>query len=242
MSKIEKTSNYELFDVIGENRPIDMTHVKHLAKSISKQNLLDSNPILVNENLEVIDGQHRLKAAELLGVPIYYIINRSLTLDSMAMLNDIQKKWDYPTYISHYAARGFPDYIELKEFLKVHQVPIGLATKLYSFNHKKIKSGEYKHFSKALEEKFVVDINNAKLIVMDILDRSFDPYKKQMVVTEKFYRPLRSFIAREEVDFAYFRKNCNMLMHLIVPKSNAEQYYNLFLYIYNFNKKNKLDD
>lgn len=68
---MEKTKNYSLFKKYAKNRDIDGRHVEKLIASIKTANLLDCEPILVNEKMEVIDGQHRLEAAKSLNLDIY---------------------------------------------------------------------------------------------------------------------------------------------------------------------------
>ena len=73
---IHSTQNYRQFNFIRENRDVNF---KSLLESVQKKNLLDCHPIICDEDLNVIDGQHRLKVAETLQVPIYYIISKTAT-------------------------------------------------------------------------------------------------------------------------------------------------------------------
>lgn len=71
---IRSTTNYDKFKIHPYGRKISKKHVNRLVDSISRENHLDSSPILVNLNFEIICGQHRLMAAKKLGVPIYYVV------------------------------------------------------------------------------------------------------------------------------------------------------------------------
>ena len=59
--------DYSQFKYLGGNR--DITHSKKLLESIT-QNGYFNVPILVNENMEIIDGQGRFEALKMLGLPI----------------------------------------------------------------------------------------------------------------------------------------------------------------------------
>jgi len=79
-------------------------------------------PIIVNENMEVIDGQHRLMAAQGLdGVPIYYIKADNYRLEEVHTLNMNQKNWSKKDFVDGYAEMGLEPYIKLKRFLEVNK-------------------------------------------------------------------------------------------------------------------------
>jgi ParB-like chromosome segregation protein Spo0J len=62
-----------IFKHIKGNRIPNLKHVRRLVDSIKKYGM-KCNPILVNEQMEVIDGQHRLLAAKETNSFVYYII------------------------------------------------------------------------------------------------------------------------------------------------------------------------
>jgi hypothetical protein len=70
-SAIYKTTDYDIFKTLAENRPISVKQVGKLVREIQRKNMLHIKPIDVTADMEVVDGQHRLAAARELGVPIY---------------------------------------------------------------------------------------------------------------------------------------------------------------------------
>ncbi|MBF9222525.1 ParB N-terminal domain-containing protein [Hymenobacter ruricola] len=76
-----------------ENRMVDQRHVRKLVAQIAKENLLHIKPLDVTANLGVIDGQHRLAAARLLGLPIFYRVSSELGGQHIASLNTTSKNW-----------------------------------------------------------------------------------------------------------------------------------------------------
>jgi len=96
-NKIYKTTDYSQFKFIKGNRPVDPKHVKRLVKSMRKKYV--PIPIMVSEKnilfpcYVVNDGQHRLKAAEICGYPVYYIIGDDMPLDQIRDTNQVVKKW-----------------------------------------------------------------------------------------------------------------------------------------------------
>ncbi|MEK6878376.1 MAG: ParB/Srx family N-terminal domain-containing protein, partial [Nanoarchaeota archaeon] len=73
--KIEKTTDYKMFKKLKGNRNIYKPHLNGLIQSIQEENLLQYNPITINSDMEIVDGQHRLEAAKILKLDIYYLVN-----------------------------------------------------------------------------------------------------------------------------------------------------------------------
>jgi hypothetical protein len=72
--QIQKTEDYNLFKRIVGNRTINKAQVRRLYDSYSiKPWLIQYCPIIINDNNEVIDGQHRLEAIKRLKIPVYYL-------------------------------------------------------------------------------------------------------------------------------------------------------------------------
>jgi uncharacterized protein YutD len=77
------------------------------------------NPIMVNENLEIIDGQHRFTASKELGLPIYYIVEQGGRLEDVQVLNTNTKNWTLSDYIDSYCNLGNENYLKIKEFISI---------------------------------------------------------------------------------------------------------------------------
>ena len=71
-NKFFETTDYSKFKKTRGNRPVDEAHVQQLKKLIEEKDLYD--PIRVNKNMEVIDGQHTLEARKQLDLKIPFII------------------------------------------------------------------------------------------------------------------------------------------------------------------------
>lgn len=116
---IHKTTNYAQFQLMKGNRAVDYNHVKRLKRSIQADpSLLQNNPILVNEHMFIIDGQHRRQAAQELGLELYYTIAEGHTLEATRLLNSTQKRWTLLDFARSYADSGRTEY---KEFLRLHE-------------------------------------------------------------------------------------------------------------------------
>src|SRR5580693_9488423 len=99
---MEKTKNYELFLKHDSNRELVENNVTKIMKSIETRNLLEFRPILVNEKMQIIDGQHRLEAAKRLGIEVYYQIMKKPPAETMLLLNTNQKRWTTNDYLNYF--------------------------------------------------------------------------------------------------------------------------------------------
>lgn len=123
-TSVLSTKNYDQFQTILGNRLTNYDHIRTLVREITAKNLLATCPIIVNEKMEVIDGQHRLEAAKLLGVPIYYVKVEGLTIKQVVRLNRSQKPWKLGDYLELHVAHKNQNYLLLKEFIEKHHISI----------------------------------------------------------------------------------------------------------------------
>lgn len=120
VNKVYKTNDLSIFKVIGGNRVPNPQHIKRLKLSITTNGML-CNPILVNEKMEVIDGQHRLLACKECDSFIYFIILKNYNLNEVHTLNLNQKNWTKKDFMEGYADMGLESYIKLKNFIENNQ-------------------------------------------------------------------------------------------------------------------------
>lgn len=119
--EIHKTKDYAQFKSITSNRDVNRVHVKKLAESIKQRNLLWAKPPLVNEKMQLIDGQHRLEACESIKADFFYIQAEGLTKEDMAILNTNQKNWTGADFINYYTIEGKKDYKELSNLINKYE-------------------------------------------------------------------------------------------------------------------------
>lgn len=115
------TTNYEMFKKIESNRKIAFgKNYKQLKELINKWGG-NIEPILVNNDYEVIDGQHRLAACSELGLPVTYKVQKVSESESQELMTDLnisKNNWKPEDYVNKYARLGYPSYIALEEAYK----------------------------------------------------------------------------------------------------------------------------
>ncbi len=116
MSKKEilSTKDYEEFKRLKGNRAVETKRVEKIKKSINDVGYITS-PILVNEKMEIIDGQGRFQALKELGMPIEYIVQSGIGIKECVSMNINQTNWNTKDYIKTYAERELESYIYLQK-------------------------------------------------------------------------------------------------------------------------------
>jgi len=115
--EVQKTINYFQFKRISSNRPVDTKHVKKLVSKITVKDQLHLFPIVVNSKMEIIDGQHRLAAAEILGKYIYYQVDDKISKDDIADVNSTSKNWATIDYINYWTVEKKEGFDKISEFM-----------------------------------------------------------------------------------------------------------------------------
>lgn len=234
---IDKTTNYKLFKFREDNRAaICQSHVEKLYQCIKSKNLLSMRPIIVNENYEVIDGQHRLLAAEKLGVEIYYKVEKSLDQKDIITLN-ISKAWGMHDFMNYYVKNGYEEYIKLQEFSKKNQLQLRIAYGLTTGSEKKgysdFKMGKYKF----TQDLYGDEIENCWRIIDYIKKMNgFSAYLN----TYKFWSALTKMVRSENFDIDKFMLNLSRMVERFNAKATIDDYCRLFQDVNNRNNQHKI--
>ena len=116
-NQIYTTSNYDSFVFRGDNRDIDLNHVKKIAESMTEKGW-QGVPIEISVNekgeYQIEDGQHRYMAAKDTKTPINFIMVKSKTVYEIATQNSMKKGWNNSDFISAYAGSGNYNYKRLE--------------------------------------------------------------------------------------------------------------------------------
>jgi len=142
--KLYETTNYDMFKFVEWNRGISTRQINALKRSIQINNMLSLNPIIVDREFNVIDGQHRLTVAKEMQVPIYFIIG-DVSHSDMINLNTSQRNWQQIDYINYYAKQGDINYEKLKYIIDNNTFTITEVTILLDRDGKKemLSKGHY---------------------------------------------------------------------------------------------------
>jgi hypothetical protein len=133
LHKIYLTRDFKRFKNILGNRILNQAKIKRIAADIKAGcNMLPWCPIIVDEKMNVIDGQHRLAVAKAMNENIYYTIREQATLHEIARMNSNTERWKGSDFIHCYSSQGNAHYNGLKDFISQYHFPLGVAITLLS--------------------------------------------------------------------------------------------------------------
>jgi len=235
---IKKTKDYDLFTFRDDNREkIDQNHITKLMESIKSRNLLELRPIVVNDKMEVIDGQHRLMAARNLGVDIFYQQEEKLEATDIIKMN-ISKSWGINDYLNFYCHHGYEEYIKLRNFMKKNNINLKVAMSIalgqvhVGFNE--FRSGDFKFNDESLD----VDLD----ICWDTIN-----YIKKMngqspyTTSGRFWKALIKLINHPNFDITKWRNNMQKMISHFTPKARLEDYCAVFQHVYNYRNNQRIN-
>ena len=164
IGKIYETKEYDKFKVYEWNRIINQNTINKIAKSVL-ENGWRIEPIIVNEEYGIIDGQHRYTYAKNNNLSIYYMIIPGLTKEDCQIMNSVRSGWLTTDYIRFYAIQGNASYARLMALNETYK-QISLTSIVYALVSSHSEGG----FSKTIANgKFECTTEEYELAV-DILD------------------------------------------------------------------------
>lgn len=164
-----RTFFYEGFKKMKGNRDVNPSHFNRLKASIDDKLLFTI--VFVNDNDEVIDGQHRINALSEIESPIHFAVLPKYSMQDVQRYNINSKEWGIMDFAKCYAQKGKKDYqtfIDFKEMFKFSNSSCIqlLADRIgsgWSFNKNEFQEGKFK----------VVDLQKAEQIARMVCDFEF---------------------------------------------------------------------
>lgn len=118
-TKIYFTTEYGRFKFMKGNRDLVESKIKKIVKAIEGGiDVLKYSPIIVNKDMEIIDGQHRFAVSKQLKTNVYYVIKEDADLSIVPAINSNSSKWRTADFLVSYADLGKLPYKQLQEFLR----------------------------------------------------------------------------------------------------------------------------
>lgn len=240
---MQHTKNYDIFQKHPANTPINQKLVENLKDSISIKDMLRYRPIIVNEEMQVIDGQHRLEAAKSLDVPVYFLVHKASDDADMILLNATQRTWKLVDYYNYHLKKGVEEYKKLEEFITKNEMTIGEYMRLDGYGRKNncshlFRRGLFTMPSSEDQERNVQIWTFAKRLINFIGKRRSDI--QQILKSVNFERSLVSFLKRPDVNPEELKNKLELKIDVIGARAGLGGYYQMLLEIYNFRRKDPL--
>jgi len=233
---MKKTKNYGMFTMVDTNREVSRGFVKRLKSSILEKNMLSFNPIIVDKNMVVIDGQHRLEAAKQLGVDIYYNVADFVGIREIRRLNTAQNSWTLLDFVQSYAKTS-EDYQYLLDFAEANQLPTLVAAQILTNfkgsngKTKNIKQGEFKLGDLKQVEKFMEAVSK------------LEPFLSEITRRDRGLNVSINILDKKKVNWTTMQSKANTIAQykedreIITKQVNQVNYLRMFEDIYNHNSK-----
>jgi hypothetical protein len=156
--RVHYTKDYSKFQKIDTNRVLDKSNFKKIERSMIENGLM-VDPIKINEDWEIVDGQHRLAVSEKLGLGIYYIQVKGIGKKEMIVSNAVKKSWNMTNFLDHYVKEGRASYVKLKKFrdefpmFSITDCVVFLSNGIQHWNGDMFRNGEFEagSLNKAME-------------------------------------------------------------------------------------------
>lgn len=172
--QLRRTKNYDQFKKILGNRDVNMGHVNNLIKMISKYNLLAQFVGVVTKDGFLVDGQHRLKAAEVNKLWFYFtVIPETVDDIIVSLVNSVQLKWTVDNYVDFFADRGLTQYIWVRELHEKHKISNSSLVALFKgrTDIRELRSGQLNLYTNSEEEQYLLGLIEGYLELKPHLDR-----------------------------------------------------------------------
>lgn len=157
-ANIYSSSNYKMFHFLPFNRTISRTHVRDLVESIKENGVL-SHPLMIHTDCIdgqmkywIVDGQHRFKAFEVLGLPVHFTLYRKRASEQstkrdivklVARVNNTSRKWNIHQYLRAWSSLNAEDYKVIKDDYDKTKIAINTLLQAYSGEDRRIATKKF---------------------------------------------------------------------------------------------------
>lgn len=226
VGNVYRTFDYDMFKYMHGNRKVRPNHLTKLIKSFKDEQLLV--PIIVNEKMEIIDGQHSFNAAMAVKGPIYFIIADGYGLRQVQKLNENNVNWSVDERMHSYCDSGLEDYVTYRDF-KIK----------YAFGHQEtiaLLLGSTSSFTQVFNDGNLKISNLAKATELAEKIIQFKPYYKGYKRKSFVYAYIQLVNKVKGFDHDEMIKKVARQSTLMVDCTNKDEYLRLLEKIYNFHR------
>lgn len=224
------TENYSIFKRLEHNRSVTNARKEKLIASMSVHEVLC--PIIVNKNMEIIDGQGRYEAKKEMGLPIYFIIDENADISDCQRMNYTNSKWTTLDFAQSYASAGNENYINLLKACYKTKQTISRVTNITGTKSASITDGKFVFTKNDVEETIdTVEKGNELLNVLCFDKRPNDT----------FFSGVRVLLRTKGYNHQRMLNNCVKCRSSYCQMSGLEDQLKEFSRIYNrYSKGGKL--
>ena len=230
-NQVHTTTDYFLFKPVDGNRNKNLLHINRLKKSMSEHYLFTI--IIVNENYEIIDGQHRFDVIQELKLPLHYVICKGYGLNEVHILNQNSKTWNADDYLTGYCNLGNKEYIRYREFKDAYGIGHNEAMTILSGSSNK------SHFDIFYRGLFKIKNYNESCKTIEkilLIEPYYEGFKRR-----SFIFCMLQLFKNPKFEFTEFIQKLKCQPTALVDCANTDQYVSLIEEIYNYRRREKVN-
>lgn len=233
-----ESDRYELLTKLLGNRTIVDKNVQNKKDLLEKNGFKSSNPVIVNTNGQIIDGQHRRMAAEELGINYKFTIDTTIipeeSLQVTIELNNSGKPWTANDYITAYAENGNKEYEKLLNFIEKLGLGFSRGLVIYSGH---VLSKEERDSIK--EGRFTFEEQKAQLgrqrkQEIDILTNLVNLRYKKLVQSDAFIKAYLEITKKEGFQFKIIEAQFEKMRYTELDRKNIVD---SLIHVYNIQRR-----
>jgi hypothetical protein len=237
---VKFTTNYSIFKFLEGNRKINQLNLRRIIASMKENPLITI--LVVNEKMEIIDGQHRFLALKELNLPINYVVAYGYGVKEVSILNAIGMNWTRVDYLDTYVSSGNENYIKFKEFKdRFEKLTFTICVRLLSGytsnrndNFNGVKGAKKDFENGYFEIKDLVSAYKYAYMIMDF-EQHFKGFNDLT-----FCLTLMNIFKHPNYDHERMMNRLEAQPNSLTPCKNQKQYHEMIEQIYNYKSRNKL--
>lgn len=236
------TKDYTIFKKVSENRKLNEFNIKQLMNSLATKNNLHLKPIIVDKNLCVMDGQHRLEAARRLHIEVVYEIDENAEAEDIILYNANQKSWKIAEYMNFFCEKEYKEYLSLRKFCEDNNVSIMQFRALMGSGEdftERFRKGKFVFPAQDKMEKLTEKMTTLKF-VQEYIETKL-PNSKVCYKGSIFIHALLDFFNIKRMDISTFIEKLEYKVDMLRPCTSRQGYMSMFKEIYNWKNVNKIE-
>lgn len=234
---IYETRDYDAFKKLNGNRAVLDRRKNLIVQSIIERGWI-RNPIVVNEKMEIIDGQGRFEALKELNLPVEYIFAIGATIADCISLNIKQANWKNQDYVQCYSEMGRQDYITVLSLYGNYKNLTDTCINMLAGNANSDGSG----LAKEVREGNLKIISKESLIDrIEFANRCMEVIGNGNGRTRVWCAALKFVYFSKRIDTKLFFERLTKNRAYIVPCANQKQVLECMEQVYNYGvRKNRV--
>lgn len=230
--KVYVTTDYSMFNLLVWNRCIDPDHVQKIANQIIEVGQF-TNAMTVDQNYNVIDGQHRLKAAEKVNSEVSFVMINATPEELprlVSHINSVGDKWSLEDFLHMWSKLKKSSYIYLKKLYKKYEMQEKFGIRLCGYTFK--KQGEvFREGKVELTEEDKINFERYASMYRDIKNIIKNHSLK---VNGALCRAIINMVKKAHYNHDYMVSKLSKYIYKLKPNNSTRIYGEMLSDIYNY--------